>query len=135
MLAIRCCARFGATQVSAGMAYLEGNNVIHRDLAARNCLVDEGLVIKIADFGMGRVIDDLYTARAGSKMPVKWCGSFDILSFFFGPNHHDFAVLPPPRAMPPHSSTRPLTHSTPPHLTHSLTSCRPTRRACFTTSK
>jgi len=29
-------------------------------------------VIKIAAFGMGRVIDDLYTARTGSKMPVKW---------------------------------------------------------------
>jgi hypothetical protein len=35
-------------------------------------LVAEKLVCKIADFGMGRVIDDLYTARTGSKMPVKW---------------------------------------------------------------
>lgn len=59
-------------QVADGMAYLEANNVIHRDLAARNCLVDDELVIKIADFGMGRVIDDMYTAKTGSKMPVKW---------------------------------------------------------------
>jgi len=42
------------------MAYLEEHNCIHRDLAARNCLVADDLVIKIADFGMGRVIDDLY---------------------------------------------------------------------------
>eukprot|EP00038_Savillea_parva_P008563 m.177738 g.177738 ORF g.177738 m.177738 type:complete len:603 (-) comp14407_c0_seq1:150-1958(-) len=60
------------TQVADGMAYLEKHNCIHRDLAARNCLVADDLVIKIADFGMGRVIDDLYTARTGSKMPVKW---------------------------------------------------------------
>eukprot|EP00035_Acanthoeca_spectabilis_P021746 m.439974 g.439974 ORF g.439974 m.439974 type:complete len:604 (+) comp18449_c0_seq1:201-2012(+) len=59
-------------QVADGMAYLELHNCIHRDLAARNCLVADDLVIKIADFGMGRVIDDLYTARTGSKMPVKW---------------------------------------------------------------
>lgn len=61
-----------STQVADGMSYLEQRNCIHRDLAARNCLVADKLVIKIADFGMGRVIDDLYTARTGSKMPVKW---------------------------------------------------------------
>jgi len=61
-----------ASQVADGMQYLENKNVIHRDLAARNCLVADDLMIKIADFGMGRVIDDLYTAKTGSKMPVKW---------------------------------------------------------------
>lgn len=60
------------TQVADGMAYLELHKCIHRDLAARNCLVADELRVKIADFGMGRVIDDLYTARTGSKMPVKW---------------------------------------------------------------
>lgn len=49
------------TQVADGMAYLEEHNCIHRDLAARNCLVGDNLEVKIADFGMGRVIDDLYT--------------------------------------------------------------------------
>eukprot|EP00045_Choanoeca_perplexa_P005807 m.48638 g.48638 ORF g.48638 m.48638 type:complete len:580 (-) comp13305_c0_seq2:60-1799(-) len=61
-----------ATQIADGMSALEAQNTIHRDLAARNCLVGDNLAVKVADFGMGRVVDDLYTARTGTKMPIKW---------------------------------------------------------------
>ena len=40
--------------------------IIHRDLAARNVLVADKLVIKIADFGLTRVVDasaDCYKQR------------------------------------------------------------------------
>uniref|UniRef100_A0A669DCY7 Tyrosine-protein kinase n=1 Tax=Oreochromis niloticus TaxID=8128 RepID=A0A669DCY7_ORENI len=62
-----------ATQISSAMEYLEKKNFIHRDLAARNCLVGENHLVKVADFGLSRLmIGDTYTAHAGAKFPIKW---------------------------------------------------------------
>ena len=45
----------------------------HRDLAARNCLVGEHYLVKVADFGLSRMIDsDIYNAKQGAKFPIKW---------------------------------------------------------------
>ncbi|XP_077545958.1 tyrosine-protein kinase Src42A isoform X1 [Haemaphysalis longicornis] len=64
-----------AAQIAAGMAYLEAQNYIHRDLAARNILVGDANVVKIADFGLARLIkggQDEYEARVGARFPIKW---------------------------------------------------------------
>ncbi|KAJ6651994.1 hypothetical protein lerEdw1_015851 [Lerista edwardsae] len=43
------------------------------DLAARNCLVGENHLVKVADFGLSRLMTgDTYTAHAGAKFPIKW---------------------------------------------------------------
>ncbi|XP_037034814.1 serine-rich adhesin for platelets isoform X1 [Bradysia coprophila] len=62
-----------AAQIAAGMAYLESQNYIHRDLAARNVLVADNNIVKIADFGLARLIkEDEYEARVGARFPIKW---------------------------------------------------------------
>ena len=58
------------------------NSNIRRDLAARNCLVGENNVVKVADFGLARLVSQLgdadadiesaYTAHIGAKFPIKW---------------------------------------------------------------
>ena len=60
-------------QIASGMSYLENQKLIHRDLAARNILVGKNKAVKVADFGLARVIEDSeYTARQGAKFPIKW---------------------------------------------------------------
>jgi len=62
-----------AAQIAQGMAYLESQNYIHRDLAARNILVATNNNVKIADFGLARVIKEHeYEARVGARFPIKW---------------------------------------------------------------
>lgn len=49
------------------MAYLERKKLIHRDLAARNILVGRKGVVKVADFGLAKIIeDDEYNPKSGN---------------------------------------------------------------------
>lgn len=62
-------------QAVTGVAYLAAKSVVHRDIAARNCLIGSsvdstmGIVVKIADFGLGkffgRALKDYYISNGG----------------------------------------------------------------------
>lgn len=63
-----------ASQIVAGMLYLESKKMVHRDLAARNILLESKKQIKITDFGLSRAVGEkhYYRATTGGKWPIKW---------------------------------------------------------------
>lgn len=66
-----------ATQIAAGMAYLESCNFVHKNLAARNCLLDFDTTIKISfeEFSLRESKNAefyYYVNEFGKELPIRW---------------------------------------------------------------
>ena len=83
-LAVKLCL-----QIASGLEYLHDKGIVHRDVKAANVLVFKGMILKLTDFGLTRVIEDFrYTAAAGTashQAPETFDGMFvrqsDIYAF------------------------------------------------------
>ena len=66
-------ARFYAGQLLLGLEYLHNMKVIYRDLKPENVLLDEDGYLKIADYGLAKIVKDtdgLSNSFAGSASYV-----------------------------------------------------------------
>ena len=64
-----------ANQVANGMCVIADLGMIHMDLAARNILLGRRSIVKIADFGLTRVVPPgkgYYRLMHTLKLPIKW---------------------------------------------------------------
>lgn len=62
-----------ASQIAAGMAYLEQRNYNHRDLTSRNVLVGENLICKVANFDSARIVrEEDYMVLMRMETSIKW---------------------------------------------------------------
>ncbi|OAF67780.1 hypothetical protein A3Q56_04480 [Intoshia linei] len=63
-----------AIQIARGMNHFSDRKWVHRDLATRNILICQNSVLKIADFGLSRNIEekDYYLKNSNSPLPLKW---------------------------------------------------------------
>uniref|UniRef100_A0A914Z970 Non-specific protein-tyrosine kinase n=1 Tax=Panagrolaimus superbus TaxID=310955 RepID=A0A914Z970_9BILA len=60
-------------EAASGMAFLEKNELVHRDLAARNCLISKYGKVKIADFGLSKLVSQLSGENwNNAHIPVRW---------------------------------------------------------------
>jgi serine/threonine protein kinase len=58
-----------AFQVAEGMRFLHANGIVHRDLKTMNILLDEPLIVKIADFGLAGIMKDQQELVGGVGTP------------------------------------------------------------------
>ncbi|KAL4706440.1 hypothetical protein ACJJTC_004981, partial [Scirpophaga incertulas] len=76
-----------ARDAARALAYLARLRYVHRDVAARNCLVSARGQVKLADFGMTRLVfdNDYYRFSRKGMLPVRWMAPESLALGVFSP--------------------------------------------------
>ena len=62
-----------ASQMLQGILFLHSKRIIHRDLKPSNVLFSSNGIVKIADFGLARILED------GSSLAESFCGTYQYM--------------------------------------------------------
>lgn len=65
-------AKFYVAQIALALGYLHGSNIIYRDLKPENILLDSDGYIKLADFGLAKIVQN------ENVEPNSFCGTPNI---------------------------------------------------------
>eukprot|EP01118_Nematostelium_gracile_P011199 TRINITY_DN3946_c0_g1_i1.p1 TRINITY_DN3946_c0_g1~~TRINITY_DN3946_c0_g1_i1.p1 ORF type:complete len:303 (+),score=55.16 TRINITY_DN3946_c0_g1_i1:175-1083(+) len=81
--------------IAQGMIHLQKHNIVHRDLASRNCLLADGFITKVSDFGMSRLIIEESISTQNTVGPIKWMApeTFTTMTYSFQTDVYSFGVL------------------------------------------
>ena len=82
---IKCITR----QILSGLQYLHSQNIVHRDLKLANILLDDEGVVKIADFGLARVLPADEHAHQTNRVITRWYRPPELL---LGATHYNASV-------------------------------------------
>lgn len=66
-------------QILRGLRYLHANRIIHRDIKGANVLINENGVVKLADFGLARVIHPGHKLSYTIRVVTLWFRAPEIL--------------------------------------------------------